>query len=177
MTHLDWIATIRDGDVNALPILLEYLETHVRAKLRKALRRGVDIDDVLAETLIRAVDDLKHLPDASGLEAYLCAIAEGAARGEARARKSAVSLSPSLSCDRRKPPPESPSQILERNDLLLWLVADLSSRERKLIDLLFFQELSPPELQQELGLRAGVLRIFREALLARLRRKAATLPQ
>ncbi|WP_144118404.1 sigma-70 family RNA polymerase sigma factor [Catellatospora sichuanensis] len=101
------VAAARAGDRHALESLLGDHLPLVYAVVRRALGADPDVDDVVQETMLRAVRHLRGLRDADGFKAWLVSIAVSQIQERARrlARQRARAAQPiDLAVDAAEPP-------------------------------------------------------------------------
>jgi len=148
----DLIARVLAGEREAFHVLLQRHSAPLLATLRAALGNREDAREVLQETWLRAWTNLARLREPERLRAWLLSIALNLARARHR-RASERGLEPG---DALEPAlDEEHGARLERGeelDALRARMAELSARQREVVDLRVNHELSHAEIASLLGI-------------------------
>lgn len=152
MDESDLIARVLAGEREAFHVLLQRHSAPLLATLRGALSNREDAREVLQETWLRAYANLARLREPAQLRAWLLSIALNLARARHR-RAGERGLEPG---DALEPSVEAEHEgHLERGEELETLrarMAELSARQREVVDLRVNHELSHAEIAELLGI-------------------------
>lgn len=143
---------------------------------------GGDADDVVQEAFMRAYTRLAQFDEERSFRPWLLAIVANEARNRRRAagRRAAVTLrvveQPDGRGDDPATDPERAHEAAELRRRLAAAVASLPDRDREVVALRYFAELSEVESAEALGCPVGTVKSRLSRALVRLREALAEVP-
>jgi RNA polymerase sigma-70 factor (ECF subfamily) len=159
----------RDGDVDAFEALVD---RHRRVALRVAYAvAGDDAEDAVQDAFVKAYGALGRFRAGSPFRPWVLRIVGNEARNRRRSagRRSALALRVADPGDARTESPEDAAVASERRRALAAAVASLDDRDREVIALRWFAELSEAEMAVALGVRPGTVKSRLARAMSRLR--------
>jgi RNA polymerase sigma-70 factor (ECF subfamily) len=168
----------RSGDRLAFARLVEEHQTAARRVATAIVGWGGDADDVVQEAFMKAFTRLGQFDEGRAFRPWFLTIVTNEARNRHRSsgRRAAVALRVAAHADRQgADPPDSagdPVRAAEAAEVrrrLATAVATLSERDREIIALRFFVELSEAESAEVLGCPVGTVKSRLSRALAHLR--------
>lgn len=172
-----WLAAAAAGDVRAFEAFHDASHGYARALARRIVA-AADLDDVLAEAYLQSWQQCARFDPARGSAvAWLLTIVRSRALDQWR-RSDGAPLPPPDAGDAPADPLPGPDALLEqaeRGSRLHAALAALSARERWLLGLAFFRELSHAQIAQCTGLPLGTVKSVILRAQARLRERLAPL--
>lgn len=169
----EYLRRLRAGEPEVEEHFSIYFAGCLRLKLRSNRYLASDIDDIIQETFVRALQKLRAngLRQAESLGAFVFAICKHICLERSRPRK-------------LEPLPENYSEYLQspdnqENDLLegerkraLWrAIEEMDSRDRKLLMAFFFDERPKDEICQAFGVSRSYLRVCLHRVKKALKRR------
>lgn len=163
----------RAGDVVAFTRLVELHQAVAHRVAAAVLGSGTEEDDVVQEAFVRAFTRLHQL-DERPFRPWMLGIVANEARNRRRSqgRREALVLRVAGRPDPWAGAGPDPAAIAEADDVrrrLAAAVATLPDRDREIVALRFFAELSEAETADALGCRAGTAKSRLSRALVRLR--------
>jgi RNA polymerase sigma-70 factor (ECF subfamily) len=165
----------RSGDRSAFARLVEEHQTVARRVATAVLGSGGDADDVVQEAFMRAYTRLAQFDGGRSFRPWLLAIVANEARNRRRAtgRRAAVTLRvaerPDALVDDPATDPERAHEAAELRGRLAAAVASLPERDREVVALRYFAELTEAESAEALGCPVGTVKSRLSRALVRLR--------
>lgn len=159
----------RDGDVNAFEALVD---RHRRVALRVAYAvAGDDAEDAVQDAFVKAYGALGRFRAGSPFRPWVLRIVANEARNRRRSagRRSALALRVAEPDGDRAESPEDAAVASEQRLALAAAVAALDDRDREVISLRWFAELSEAEMAAALGVRPGTVKSRLARAMSRLR--------
>jgi RNA polymerase sigma-70 factor (ECF subfamily) len=159
----------RDGDIDAFEALVD---RHRRVALRVAYAvAGDDAEDAVQDAFVKAYGALGRFRAGSPFRPWVLRIVGNEARNRRRSagRRSALALRVADPGDARTESPEDAAVASERRRALAAAVASLDDRDREVIALRWFAELSEAEMAAALGVRPGTVKSRLARAMSRLR--------
>lgn len=159
----------RDGDVNAFEALVD---RHRRVALRVAYAvAGDDAEDAVQDAFVKAYRALGRFRAGSPFRPWVLRIVANEARNRRRSagRRSALALRVAEPDGDRAESPEDAAVASEQRLALAAAVAALDDRDREVISLRWFAELSEAEMAAALGVRPGTVKSRLARAMSRLR--------
>ncbi len=162
------------GDHQAFTRLIEMHQQVAHRVATGMVGSGGGADDVVQDAFVKAFTRLGQLDPDRSFRPWLLAIVANEARNRHRsgARYDAMTLRVAARADVRAAPwtdPEAAHAHAERQQSLARAVASLSARDREIIALRYFAELSEAEAAQALGCPPGTVKSRLHRALERLR--------
>lgn len=158
----------RRGDVDAFEALVD---RHRRVALRVAYAvAGDDAEDAVQDAFVKAYGALARFRVGAPLRPWLLRIVANEARNRRRSAGRRTALA--LRVVDARPSPASPEEEVmasERRRMLADAVASLGDRDREVIALRWFAELSEAEMAVALGVRPGTVKSRLARAFERLR--------
>lgn len=156
------VDALRRGDPEVLAALLEQYGREIQAVAYLILRNRADAEDVLMDTLIRALDRGATLRDPSAMRRWLLQIATNQALGRQRRIRRVTWLQLS---------PETPSPQLDTTEhvALMQGLASLPIRSRAAVVLHYYADLSVADVAAAMGTSQNTVKSQLRTGLARLR--------
>jgi RNA polymerase sigma-70 factor (ECF subfamily) len=165
----------RSGDRLAFARLVEAHQTAARRVATAIVGWGGEADDVVQEAFMKAFTRLGQFDEGRAFRPWFLTIVTNEARNRYRSsgRRAAVVLRVAEDRDRDAPDPATdPVQAAEASEArrrLATAVASLTERDREIIALRFFAELSEAEASEVLGCPVGTAKSRLSRALAHLR--------
>jgi len=172
----------RSGDRLAFARLVEEHQTVARRVATAVVGSGGDADDVVQEAFMRAYTRLAQFEEGRRFRPWLLAIVANEARNRRRAagRRAAVTLRLAGRADARvddpAADPERAQEAAELRGRLAAAVAALPDRDREVVALRYFAELTEAESAEALGCPVGTVKSRLSRALVRLRGVLAEVP-
>jgi RNA polymerase sigma-70 factor (ECF subfamily) len=159
----------RRGDVGAFEALVD---RHRRVALRVAYAvAGDDAEDAVQDAFVKAYGALGRFRAGSRFRPWVLRIVANEARNRRRSagRRSALALRVGHTTSAGGESPEDAAVASERRHALAAAVASLDDRDREVIALRWFAELSEAEMAAALGVRPGTVKSRLARAMSRLR--------
>lgn len=172
---VDLVRRSRGGDHLAFARLIEEHQTIAYRVAASIAGSGSEADDIVQDAFIKSYLKLHQFDEGRKFRAWLLAIVANEARNRRRAmgRQAAVTLKVALTVDAHTPDVASdPSRAYEASELrsrLAAAVGRLPRRDREVVALRYFAELSELETAEALGCPIGTVKSRLSRALGRLR--------
>lgn len=170
----DDVVAARAGDRTAFARLMEHHVRLVRTVVRDQVHSPDDIADCVQETFAKALRSLETLRDPERFRPWLTSIARRVAIDHRRRRvrdlavlSHLVDADDEVRCSR--PSPESVVARQHLGDTVRARVRDLPPREAAAVVMASYQDRTPPEIADELGVTIGNAKVIVHRARRRLR--------
>jgi RNA polymerase sigma-70 factor (ECF subfamily) len=176
-TDADLVRDARAGDRDAFARLVEVHQSSARRVAAAMVGSGPDADDVAQDAFVKAYLRLEQFDVERSFRAWLLGIVANEARNRHRANGRRRALSLRLTSDRAPdlgtgsgPDPAVAAERDDQRQRLARAVAALDDRDREVVALRYFAELSEAETAEALGCPRGTVKSRLSRALDRLRR-------
>ncbi len=150
------------GDASAFEELVEHYQRPVYDLAYRMTQNRADAEDLTQEVFVKAYRSLHHFHRASSLKTWLFRIAMNLAIDQRRKAQPPLFLFPPST------PGDTPWALLERG-VLCEAIARLTAKQRAVLVLRIFHELSFKEIGETMGSPLGTVKAHYHAAVMRLR--------
>lgn len=172
-TDADLIVSLRQGNRNALSILYDRYGGLVYTLALKLLDRNDEAEDLTQDIFLSFWQQEKFDPNRGKLSSYLCLVTRSRAIDRLRSRKSEQKsierLQQIVIPETDLPTPLESVTLVEEQIMVCQSLAQLSDRQRQLLELSYYQGLSQSEIATQLNLPLGTVKTHMRQGLIKLR--------
>jgi RNA polymerase sigma-70 factor, ECF subfamily len=172
-TDADLIASLRQGSQHALSVLYDRYGGLVYTLALKLLDRRDEAEDLTQDIFLSFWKQEKFDPNRAKLTSYLCLLTRSRAIDKLRSRqseqKSLQRLQQNIIPETDLPNPLDLVSLAEEQIIVRQSLASLSDRQRQILELSYYQDLSQSAIAAQLNLPLGTVKTHMRQGLIKLR--------
>lgn len=174
-SDIELIHSLRSGSKQALGILYDRYGSLVYTIALKILKQPSDAEDLTQDIFLNFWKREKFDPNRATLSVYICMMARSRALNRLAShgsyQRSLQRLQWSFSEDRSTATPLEKASLVEQQEAVQRALAQLSDRQRQILEMNFYQGLSHSQIAQQLDMPLGTVKTKARQGLMELRQQ------